>query len=122
MPDLNKDKYIELLVKYKTQATIAICMLFMVGIYFAGRASVSCPPKSKVCESEIKTNNKLFAEIEKCQADTLDKIREQIDKDEVECKKRIRSAINDHKVAADGVTCHEAKAIMPQCKRRRLWK
>ena len=55
---------LNLLIKYKTQATVAICVLFMIGIYFAGRASVSCPPKSKVCESEIKTNTKLFAEIE----------------------------------------------------------
>lgn len=122
MPNLSTEKYVELLIRYRTQATVAICMLFMVGIYYAGRASVSCPPKEIVCESEIKTNAKLFAEIEKCQADTLEKIREQIDKDEVECKKRIRSAIDDHKVTADVVTCHEAKAIMPQCKRRGLWK
>tara|TARA_B100001989_G_C24451291_1_gene419110 strand:+ start:187 stop:552 length:366 start_codon:yes stop_codon:yes gene_type:complete len=121
MSKINPEKYIDLALKYKTQVTIILSIILMTLVFFAGRATVDCPPKEVVCKSEITTIKKLFEEIEVCQSSCKDKLREQRDLSELECLKRIRSAIDNHRSTTDIVSCEEAKAIMPQCKRRGKW-
>ena len=121
MSGLNPEKYIDLALKHKTQLAIALSVILMVLVFFAGRATVDCPPKEVMCKSELKTIENLFKEVEKCQADCTDKLREQRDLNEIECLKRVRSAIDKHRSTSDIISCEEAKAIMPQCKSRGRW-
>ena len=121
MPISNPEKYIELAIKYKTHTMILLSFLMLVVVFFAGRATVDIPSKDIVCKSEITTIKNLFAELEKCQKSCTDKLREQRDKDELECKERIKQGIIDSRDTVEVLSCSEAKAIMPQCKRRGRW-
>lgn len=121
MPISNPEKYIELAIKYKTHTMILLSFLMLVVVFFVGRSTVDVPPKEVTCKSEITTIKNLFAELEQCQKSCTDKLREQRDKDEVECRKRIREGIEDSRDTVEVLSCTEAKAIMPQCKRRGQW-
>ena len=121
MSGLNPEKYIDLALKNKTILATILSIIIVVLIFFAGRATVDCPPKEVICKSELVTIKNLFSEVEKCQTSCKEKIREQRDLSEIECLKRIRSAVDKHRTTADIVSCEEAKAIMPQCKSKRRW-
>jgi hypothetical protein len=121
MSVLNTEKYIDLALKYKSQVTIVLSIVLMTLIFFAGRATIDCPPKEVICKSELVTIKNLFKEIKECQASCKDKLREQRDLNEIECLRRVRAAIDKHKTTSDIVSCEEAKAIMPQCKSRGKW-
>ena len=116
------EKYIELAIKYKTHTMVLLSFLMLVVVFFIGRSTVSIPPKEAICKSEITTIKSLFVELEKCQSDCVDKLREQRDKDEVECRSRIEKGIRDSRLTEELLSCGEAKAIMPQCKRKGQWK
>ena len=124
MISFNPGKYLEIIENYKTQATALVIGVFIVLVFIAGRATVDCPSKEVVCKSEIATIEKLFAEIEKCQNNLKDKLREQRDEADKACDVRIRGAIEKHRTTANIVTCEEVIALMPQCKKRgrRKWK
>jgi len=122
MLDLNPEKYLSLIAKYKMQSMFALVFVLMLVMFFIGRATVVCPSKEVVCKSELVTIKNLFEEVEKCQAACTSKIRSQIDIDDVDCRLRIRKAISKNKSTADIVSCEEAKAIMPQCKSKGKWK
>ena len=121
MSGLNPEKYIDLALKNKTILVTVLSVVLIILVFFAGRATVDCPPKEVVCKSELTTIKNLFKEVEKCQSDCKDKLREQRDLNEIECLKRVRSAIDKHRSTSDIVSCEEAKAIMPQCKSRGRW-
>ena len=116
------EKYIELAIKYKTHTMVLLSFLLLIVVFFIGRSTVSLPPKEVVCKSEIITIKNLFAKIEECQSECTEKLRHQSDKDETECKKRIKKGISDNRGTVEILSCTEAKAIMPQCKRRGQWK
>ena len=117
----NPEKYIELAIKYKTHVMILLAFLLVIAVFFVGRATIDIPPKEVVCKSEIATIESLFTKIEECQNECTKKLRAQSDKDEVECKKRIKQGIEDNRGTVEILSCSEAKAIMPQCKRRGQW-
>jgi hypothetical protein len=118
MSNFNPGKYLDLVEKYKVQATALLIGIFLVLVFIAGRATVDCPSKEVVCKGELLTIESLFEEIKKCQNDSTDKLRDQRDADDEDCTKRIRSAIDKHRTTANIVTCEEVKALMPQCKKR----
>jgi hypothetical protein len=117
----NPEKYIELAIKYKTHTMVLLSFLLLVIVFFIGRSTVSIPPKEIVCKSEITTIENLFTKIEECQSKSTSNLRDQMDKDEAECKKRIKAGIIENRGTVEILSCSEAKAIMPQCKRRREW-
>jgi hypothetical protein len=121
MPISNPEKYIELAIKYKTHTMVLLSFLMLAIVFFIGRSTVDIPPKELVCKSELTTIKNLFSEVEKCQRSCTDKLREQRDKDEIECKARIKQGIIDNRNTVEVLSCAEAKAIMPQCKRRGRW-
>ena len=118
----NPEKYIELAIKYKTHTMVLLSFLLLVIVFFIGRLTVSMPPKEVTCKSEITTIKNLFTKLEESQSECTDNIRAQIDKDEIECKKRIEKEVRDSRDTVEILSCSEAKAIMPQCKKRGLWK
>ena len=122
MPINNPEKYIELAIKYKTHTMALLSFLMLVIVFFVGRSTVEIPPKELVCKSEITTIKNLFTELEECQRSCTEKLRKQRDSDEIECKQRIRQGIIDNRNTVEVLSCSEAKAIMPQCKRRGRWK
>jgi hypothetical protein len=121
MPISNPEKYIELAIKYKTHTMVLLSFLMLAIVFFIGRSTVDIPPKELVCKSELTTIKNLFSEVEKCQRSCTDKLREQRDKDEIECKARIKQGIIDNRNTVEVLSCAEAKAIMPQCKRSGRW-
>jgi hypothetical protein len=118
----NSEKYIELAIKYKTHTMILLSFLMLTAVFFIGRYTINIPSKETVCKSEITTIKNLFTELEKCQSSCVDMLRQQRDKDEKECLQRIQKAIKDSKGTIEILSCSEAKAIMPQCKKRGQWK
>lgn len=122
MSVINPEKYIDILLKNKTYMTVVVSIVVGAAIFFVGRMTVNCPPKEVLCKQELTTIKDLFKEVEKCQSGCIDKLRKQRDLDEKECKQRIRKAIDDNRNTSTIVSCEEAKAIMPQCKRRGRWK
>jgi hypothetical protein len=118
----NTEKYIDLAIKYKQHTMTILLFILMTASFFVGRLSVSLPTKESFCKSEIATIDRLFKEVEGCQKSCKDKMRTQRDKDEKDCKRRITNSVNNHESTINLVTCHEAKAIMPQCIKRGQWK
>jgi len=115
------DKYIELALKYKSQITIASSLLVFLLSFVAGRMTAVCPPKSEVCKSEIILIKSLKEEISRKDSDCKKLLRSEQDISEKSCKKRIKDAQKGTKTTSQIVSCEEAKAIMPQCKKQGRW-
>lgn len=119
---MNTDKLIELFTQSKSQAITGGFVLILVLCFMLGRASVSTVSKDDLCDPEYKTIKGLNEEISKKDRACEKRLRSQRDDDDVECKKRIRKAVNDNKDVNDIVTCEEVKALIKPCKKRGLLK
>jgi len=115
-------EYIELLLKYKNQATIALAFIMCVLCFVGGRYSVHIPPKAVICEAEISNNEKLFTQIKEERKAHITELREVKDKQHTECDKRVVDELEKFKTKAPKLDCRIAKAIAPQCKKKGLWK
>jgi hypothetical protein len=118
---IETDKYIELALKYKSQITIASSLLVFLLSFVAGRMTAVCPPKSEVCKAEIILIESLKQELSRKDNDCKKLLREEQDKAEKDCVKRIKEAQKGTKTTSQIVSCEEAKAIMPQCKKQGRW-
>lgn len=114
---IDPNKLIELLIKYKTQATYAFAILGCVAFFIGGRYSVDIPPKSEICKAELQTIDKQFAQISQKDAVCVQKLREQRDTDDETCLSRIRSAVEKAQETTNIVQCEEVCTLYPQCKR-----
>lgn len=122
MVDINK--LIELVIKYKSMVTYLACFILCAIIFFVGRATVDIPPippKSVICEGEektIKAHVKTIKEKDKKCREIINKQREQ---DEKECKERIKSEVERHRLTSARVSCETCKAVYPQCVAAGRW-
>lgn len=115
------DKYIQLLIKYKNQVSIAVCFIMGILCFVGGRYSVDIPPKAVICAEEIKTADKLFSQIEDERKQHLTEIRECHDKETQECESRIANELLKYEDSKPKLDCRIAKALKPQCVKRGLW-
>lgn len=119
---MSAEKYVELLLKYKSQVTALICVLVATLCFIGGRMSVHIPPKAVVCEAEIKTVDKLFAQIKEAEKKHIVELRKCHDDEAKECQKRIVKAVNDFSTKKPSLDCRICKAMKPQCEKKGLWK
>lgn len=119
---MSAEKYVELLLKYKSQVTALICILVATLCFVGGRMSVHIPPKAVVCEAEIKTVDKLFAQIKEAEKKHIDELRECHDEEVKECQKRIVETIDDFNSKKFSLDCRICKAMQSQCVKKGLWK
>jgi len=119
---MSAEKYVELLLKYKGQVTALICVLVATLCFIGGRLSVHIPPKAVVCEAEIKTVDKLFAQIKEAEKKHIVELRKCHDDEAKECQKRIVKAVNDFSAKKPSLDCRICKAMKPQCEKKGLWK
>ena len=119
---MSAEKYVELLLKYKSQVTALICVLVATLCFIGGRLSVHIPPKAVVCEAEIKTVDKLFAQIKEAEKKHIVELRKCHDDEAKECQKRIVKAVNDFSAKKPSLDCRICKAMKPQCEKKGLWK
>ena len=119
---MSAEKYVELLLKYKSQVTALICVLVATLCFVGGRMSVHIPPKAVVCEAEIKTVDKLFAQIKEAEKKHIEELRTCHDDEAKECQKRIVETIDDFNSKKPSLDCRICKAMKPQCEKKGLWK
>jgi hypothetical protein len=115
------DQYIQLLLKYKNQVSIAACFIMGVLCFVGGRYSVDIPPKAVICSEEIKTADKLFTQIEQERIKHLSEIRECHDEEIKSCESRIVKELSRFEEKKPQLDCRIAKALKPQCVKRGLW-
>ena len=118
---VESDKYVELALKYKNQITVASVIFVMIASFVGGRLSAVCPPKSKVCKGELILIDSLKKELIAKDEKYKKLLRKELDTAEKKCVKRIKDARKGNAAMNQIVDCEEAKAIMPQCKRRGRW-
>lgn len=95
--------------------TSIIVSIFFIGLMM-GYFLKSCPPKSEVCEGEIKTIAKQFEQLSAKDTEWTNKLREQRDKDTNSCDDRIRTEVRRVKQTSNIVQCEEVCVLYPQCK------
>ena len=114
---IDPNKLIELLIKYKTQATYAFAILGCVAFFIAGRYSVEIPPKSEICKAELQTIDRQFAQLSQKDAVCTQNLRTQRDADSAACDTRIQTELTRARETSDIVQCEEVCTLFPQCKR-----
>lgn len=117
-----KSQYVELLLKYKNQVTALICVVVALLCFVGGRLSVHIPPKQVVCEAELKTIDKLFAQNKKLKEEHVEELRKCHDDEVKACNTRITEEIESYKTDHQPqFNCRVCKALYPQCKKKGLW-
>ena len=119
---MNTEKLIELFTQNKNHAIAAGFILILILCFALGRYSVAIPSKDDLCDPEYETIKGLNEELSKKDQACEERLRTQRDDDDVECKKRIRRAVEDNRSVNDVVTCEEVKVLIEPCRRRGLLK
>lgn len=116
------DQYVQLLLKYKNQVTIAVCFIMSVVCFVGGRYSVHIPPRQVVCEDDIKAKETAMQLLSDERKQCLTDKRLLEDTHTKVCDKRIADELDKYKVAAPKLDCRIAKSLEPQCRKRGQWK
>ena len=116
--NIDTNKIIDLLIKYKTQVSYLVAFIACVLCFIGGYQVKTCPPKSVVCFAEDKTIKGLRAELIKKDLTRTKQLREQKDKDRIACDKKIEEAANDQRATNDFLECSDICALHPQCLRK----
>lgn len=117
-----QEEIIQLLIKYKNQVTGLICVIIAAGCFYLGQQSVHCEPKEVLCKTIEDTRDKYLGQRNKCLNDKKEELDTLRDAKDLECKVKIKAAIDEHKKQKQALDCDIVKSLHGQCKRRGLIK
>tara|TARA_R100000734_G_C3313250_1_gene104512 strand:- start:733 stop:1098 length:366 start_codon:yes stop_codon:yes gene_type:complete len=113
--NVDTDKLIELLIKYKTQVSYLIAFIACVGCFVGGYNIQKCKPKSEVCRAEELKIGGLQAELAAKDEVRVQQLRDQRDEDRQSCDARVEAAKQGQRAANDFLGCSDICALHPQC-------
>jgi len=113
--NIDVDKLVDLLIKYKTQVSYLAAFILCAGCFIGGRLTSQCPPKSEVCMAEEKTILGLRAELSGKDTTRVEMLRKQKDEDRKSCDERVEQAKQDQMASNDFLQCSDICALYNQC-------
>lgn len=117
MMPVDPNKLIDLVIKYKNQVTYLCVVILAVILFFAGRYSVDCPPKSEVCKAELITITGLRDELAAKDIVRTEQLRAQRDADRTACDVRVEEAKREQAASNEFLECTDICSLHPQCVR-----
>lgn len=115
--NVDTDKLITLLIKYKTQVSYLIGFILCVACFIGGYSVKTCPPKSEVCKAEEVTIRGLNAELLAKDTTRTTQLREQRDADRLICDARVEEAKRNQTASNEFLECSDICALFSQCER-----
>tara|TARA_B100001094_G_C18123717_1_gene768277 strand:+ start:130 stop:501 length:372 start_codon:yes stop_codon:yes gene_type:complete len=113
--NIDVDKLIDLLIKYKTQVSYLVAFILCAGCFIGGRLTSQCPPKSEVCMAEEKTILGLRAELSGKDTTRVEMLRKQKDEDRKSCDVRVSTAKLEMGATNKFLQCSDVCALYNQC-------
>ena len=113
--NVDVNKLIDLLIKYKTQVSYLIAFVMCLLCFAGGRLTAQCPPKSVVCEAEDEINKGLKAELSQKDTKRIEMLREQKDADRKSCNEKVEQAKLEMSAANQFLQCSDICALYQQC-------
>jgi len=114
--NIDVDKLIDLLIKYKTQVSYLVAFILCASCFIGGRLTSQCPPKSEVCMAEEKTILGLRAELSGKDTTRVEMLRKQKDEDRKSCDVRVEEAKLEMGATNKFLQCSDICSLHPQCK------
>lgn len=115
--NVDTDKLIELLIKYKTQVSYLIAFIACVGCFVGGYTIQKCKPKSEVCRAEELQIGGLQAQLTAKDTLRTTQLRQQRDTDRQACDIRVEEARQSQRATNDFLECSDVCALYDQCYR-----
>lgn len=113
--NVDTDKLLELLIKYKTQVSYLLAFILCVGCFVGGYTLQKCKPKSEVCLAEETTITGLRTSLSTCEGQKTTALRQQRDTDREACDIRVEEARQSQRATNNFLECSDVCALHPQC-------
>ena len=113
--NVDTDKLITLLIKYKTQVSYLIAFIMCVGCFVGGYTIQKCKPKSEVCRAEELQIGDLQGQLTQKDTQRVNALRAQRDTDREACDIRVEEARQSQRATNNFLECSDVCALHPQC-------
>lgn len=112
---VSKEKVLLIAEKHGSKISMIIAGIIVSLVFVLGRASVNIPPKSVICESEIKTIDSQYKVIEKLQLKLKKDLENQRDNLTKTCDKKVVDEIGKFKDSSNSLDCRVCAVLKSQC-------
>ena len=113
--NVDTDKLITLLIKYKTQVSYLIAFIMCVGCFVGGYTIQKCKPKSEVCRAEELQIGDLQGQLTEKDKARVRALRAQRDTDREACDTRVEEARRSQSATNEFLQCSDVCALYQQC-------